>query len=83
MFHTRARTRLLTEWQERWNDSEMGRYFYSIALRVAIEAFSLSFFLNHIIKSVAKYITRGPKAFQDIYFMIYTNIEVIREMRSL
>jgi ribonuclease HI len=23
--HTRARTRLLTEWQERWNDSEMGR----------------------------------------------------------
>jgi hypothetical protein len=22
--HTHARTRLLTEWQERWNDSEMG-----------------------------------------------------------
>jgi hypothetical protein len=30
--HTRARTRLLTEWQERWNDSEMGRYCYSICM---------------------------------------------------
>jgi hypothetical protein len=24
----RARTRLLKEWQERWNDSEMGRHFF-------------------------------------------------------
>jgi hypothetical protein len=24
--HTRATTRLLTEWKEIWNDSEIGRY---------------------------------------------------------
>jgi hypothetical protein len=32
---TRARTRLLPEWQERWNDSEMGRYCYSIAITIS------------------------------------------------
>jgi hypothetical protein len=26
--HTCTRTRLLTKWQERWNDSEMDRYCY-------------------------------------------------------
>jgi hypothetical protein len=26
--HTHAKTRLLTEWQERWNDCEMGRYCF-------------------------------------------------------
>jgi hypothetical protein len=31
--HTRATTRLRIEWQERWNDSEMGRYCYSIVPR--------------------------------------------------
>jgi ribonuclease HI len=36
--HTRARTRLLTEWQERWNDSEIGRYCCSIVPRVSLEA---------------------------------------------
>jgi ribonuclease HI len=30
--YTRVRTRLLTEWQERWNDSEMGLNCYSIVL---------------------------------------------------
>jgi hypothetical protein len=35
--HTRARTKLLREWQERWNDSEMGRYCYSIVPRVSVE----------------------------------------------
>jgi hypothetical protein len=39
---TRIRTRLLTEWQERWNDSEMGRYCYSIVPRVSIEAWMAS-----------------------------------------
>jgi hypothetical protein len=39
---TRARTRLLTEWQERWNDSEMGRYCYSIVPRVSVEAWMVS-----------------------------------------
>jgi hypothetical protein len=34
--HTRARTRLLTEWQERWNHSEMGRYCYSIVPMVSV-----------------------------------------------
>jgi hypothetical protein len=38
----RARTRLLTEWQERWNDSEMGRYYYSIVPRVSVEAWMVS-----------------------------------------
>jgi hypothetical protein len=33
--HVRARSRLLTEWQERWNDSEMGRYCYSIKALMA------------------------------------------------
>jgi hypothetical protein len=37
--HTRARTTPLTEWQERWNDSEMGRYRYP---RVSIEAWMVS-----------------------------------------
>jgi hypothetical protein len=36
--NSRARTRLLTEWQERWNDCEMGRYCYSIVPRVSVEA---------------------------------------------
>jgi hypothetical protein len=36
--HTRASTSLLTEWQERWNDSKMGRYCYSIVSRISIEA---------------------------------------------
>jgi hypothetical protein len=36
--HTRVRTRLLTEWQERWNDSKMCRYCYSIIPRALIEA---------------------------------------------
>jgi hypothetical protein len=40
--HTRARTRLLTEWQERWNDSEMGRYCCSIVPRVSLEAWMAS-----------------------------------------
>jgi hypothetical protein len=40
--HTCARTRLLTEWQERWNDSEMGRYCYSIVPRVSVEAWMAS-----------------------------------------
>jgi hypothetical protein len=40
--HTRARTRLLTEWQERWNNSEMGRYCSSIVPRVSIEAWMAS-----------------------------------------
>jgi hypothetical protein len=40
--HTRARTRLLTEWQERWNNSEMGRYCYSIVPRVSVEAWIIS-----------------------------------------
>jgi hypothetical protein len=40
--HTRARTRLLTEWQERWNDSEIGRYCYSIVTRVAISRLAIS-----------------------------------------
>jgi hypothetical protein len=40
--HTRARTRLLTEWQERWNDSEMGRYCCSIVPRVSLEAWMVS-----------------------------------------
>jgi hypothetical protein len=31
--HTRANTRLLTEWQERWNDSKMGS---SIVPRVSV-----------------------------------------------
>jgi hypothetical protein len=35
--HTRTQTRLLTEWQERWNDSEI-RYCYSIAPRDSVEA---------------------------------------------
>jgi hypothetical protein len=36
--HTRARTRLLTEWQERWNHSKIGRYCYLIVPRVSVEA---------------------------------------------
>jgi hypothetical protein len=40
--HTGARIRLLTEWQEKWNDSEMGRYCYSIVPRVSIEAWMAS-----------------------------------------
>jgi hypothetical protein len=36
--HTRARTRLLSKWQERWSDSEMGCYCYSIVPSVSIEA---------------------------------------------
>jgi hypothetical protein len=40
--HTCARTRLLTEWQERWNDSEMFRYCYSIVPRVSIEAWMVA-----------------------------------------
>jgi hypothetical protein len=36
--HTCARTRLLTEWQERWNDSEMGQHCYSKVPRVSVEA---------------------------------------------
>jgi hypothetical protein len=40
--HTRARTRLLTEWQERWNESEMGRYCYSIVPKIAIEVWMAS-----------------------------------------
>jgi hypothetical protein len=42
--HTRAKTktRLLTEWQERWKDSEMSRYCYSIVPRVSIEAWMAS-----------------------------------------
>jgi hypothetical protein len=36
--YAHARTRLLTEWQEKWNDSEMGRYCYSIVPRVSVEA---------------------------------------------
>jgi hypothetical protein len=36
--HTRARTRLLTEWQERWNDSEMGRNCYLIVPKVSVGA---------------------------------------------
>jgi hypothetical protein len=40
--HTRARTRMLREWQERWNDSEMGRYYYSIVPRVSVEAWMAS-----------------------------------------
>jgi hypothetical protein len=40
--HTRARTRLLTEWQEIWNDSEMGRYCCSIVPRVSLEAWMAS-----------------------------------------
>jgi hypothetical protein len=39
---TRASTRLLTEWQERWNDSEMCRYCYSVLPRVSIEAWMAS-----------------------------------------
>jgi hypothetical protein len=40
--HTRARTRLLPEWQKRWNDSEMGLYCYSIVTRVSIEVWMAS-----------------------------------------
>jgi hypothetical protein len=40
--HTRASIRLLTEWQKRWNGSEMGRYCYSIIPRVSIEAWMAS-----------------------------------------
>jgi ribonuclease HI len=40
--HTRARTRMLTEWQERWNDSEMGRYCYSVVPAVSVEAWMAS-----------------------------------------
>jgi hypothetical protein len=40
--HTRARTRLLTEWQERWNDSKMGRYCCSIVPGVSLEAWMAS-----------------------------------------
>jgi hypothetical protein len=40
--HTRARTRLLTEWQKRLSDSEMGRYCYSIVPSVSIEAWMAS-----------------------------------------
>jgi hypothetical protein len=40
--HTRTRTRLLTEWQERWNDSEMGRYCCSIVPRVSVGAWMAS-----------------------------------------
>jgi hypothetical protein len=40
--HTRARTRLLTEWQDRWNDSEISRYCYSIVTRVSVEAWVAS-----------------------------------------
>jgi hypothetical protein len=40
--HSRARTRMLTEWQERWNDSEMGRYCYSILPRVLVETWMAS-----------------------------------------
>jgi hypothetical protein len=40
--HTRVRTRLLTEWQERWNDSEMGRYCCSIVPKVSFEAWMAS-----------------------------------------
>jgi hypothetical protein len=40
--HTRARARLLTEWQERWNDSEMGHYCYSIVPRVSVKAWMAS-----------------------------------------
>jgi hypothetical protein len=38
VIHTRARTKLLTEWQERWNESEMGHYCYSIVPSVSVEA---------------------------------------------
>jgi hypothetical protein len=38
----RSRTRLLTEWQERWNDSEIGRYCYTIVPRVLVEAWMAS-----------------------------------------
>jgi hypothetical protein len=40
--HTRARTRLLTQWQKRWNDSEMGRYCCSIVPKVSLEAWMAS-----------------------------------------
>jgi hypothetical protein len=36
------RTRLLTEWQKGWNDSEMGRYCHLIVLRVLVEAWMAS-----------------------------------------
>jgi hypothetical protein len=39
---TRATTRLLAEWQERWNDSEMSRYCCSIVPRVSFEALMAS-----------------------------------------
>jgi hypothetical protein len=42
VIHTRARTRLLTEWQERWNDSKMGRYCDSIVPKVSVEAWMAS-----------------------------------------
>jgi hypothetical protein len=40
--HICARTRLLTEWQERWNDSEMCGYCCSIVPRVSFEAWMAS-----------------------------------------
>jgi hypothetical protein len=40
--HTHPRTRLLTEWQEIWNNSEMGRYCYSIIPRVSVEEWMAS-----------------------------------------
>jgi hypothetical protein len=40
--HTRARTRLLTEWQERWNNREMSHYCCSIVPRVSVEAWIAS-----------------------------------------
>jgi hypothetical protein len=40
--HISAMTRLLTEWQERWNENEMGRYCYSIVPRVSIKAWMVS-----------------------------------------
>jgi hypothetical protein len=40
--HTPARTRLLTDWKEGWNDGEMGWYCCSIVPKVSLEAWMAS-----------------------------------------
>jgi hypothetical protein len=47
--HTRARTRLLTGWQERWNDRKMGHYYYSILPRVSVEAWMASTVIKRVL----------------------------------
>jgi hypothetical protein len=56
--HSRASTRLLTEWQVRWNDSDMDRYCYSIVPMVLVKAWMDD--LNGVVVGYADCYFKGP-----------------------